>query len=202
MSKAALGENAMDMLQIESLNAKEHRRLFASIQVGVGGECWIWTGSKDAAGYGLCFLRGKTERIHRVMYALHVGPVPRGIEARRHAQVHHVCRNTSCCNPSHLQLVSQRINVLEGISPPAVNILKTHCKRGHVLERRKDGTAIDCRICDSQRKKARKQGKNAAYWKQKSRESAQRWRDSHPGAAAAVQRRYRMRKRQDSESLN
>lgn len=186
----------MTMLQLESLNTKEHKRLHANIQQDESTGCWNWIGSKDAAGYGLCFLRGKTERIHRVMYALHIGPVPRGVESRRYAQVHHICRNTSCCNPQHLQLVSQRQNVLEGISPPAVNILKTHCKRGHLLERRKDGIAVDCRICDSQRKKARKAGPRAEYWKQKARESAQRWRDRHPGAATAAQQRYRQRKQQ------
>lgn len=185
----------MEMLQIESLTPKEHKRLYGRLHVDEKTGCWLWTGAKDGAGYGICFVRGKRERIHRVMYALNVGPVPRGHKARRFFQVHHVCRNTSCCNPDHLQLVSQRHNVLEGISPPAVNATKTHCIRGHVLERRNDGTAVDCRACDNLRKKARKAGPNQDHFKQKSREAAQRWRDRNPGAAAAATREWRARQK-------
>ena len=80
----------MEMLTIESLTAKEHKRFYAKIQVNDDTECWNWIGSKDAAGYGMCCLRGKSERIHRVMFALHIAPLPRGIAARvRHAQRDH-----------------------------------------------------------------------------------------------------------------
>jgi hypothetical protein len=188
----------MEMLKIDSFSEQENRRFQAKIQIDDNTGCWNWTGSKDAAGYGLCFFRGKTERIHRVMFAMHIGPVPRG-KARCDSQVHHKCRNTSCCNPGHLQLVSQRQNVLEGVSPVALNARKTHCKNGHPLPQHanaRNGRERVCRTCDNLRHKKRMQGPNSEYWKQKARETAKRWRDRHPGAATAAMQRCRQRKKQ------
>jgi len=187
-----------NLLTIESFTAKEHKRFYGNIVVDDSTGCWNWTGPKDAAGYGLCFLRGKTERIHRVMFAAHISPLVRGAKATKHSQVHHICNNTSCCNPAHLTLVSHQQNVLLGSSPVAINANKTHCKHGHPLPSSangRNGKERVCRTCDNLRHKKRMQGPNAEYWKQKAREAAQRWRDRHPGAAAAATRLYRQRQK-------
>jgi len=64
-------------------------------------------------------------RAHRVAWELLRGPIPAGMH------LDHLCRNPSCVNPAHLQVVSQRVNNLRGISPPAINARKTHCPAGH-----------------------------------------------------------------------
>jgi hypothetical protein len=58
-----------------------------------------------------------------------------------------------CVNPSHLELVTHRTNILRGFGPTAIGARQTHCIRGHALV----GTHIRitregyrrCRICNS-----------------------------------------------------
>jgi hypothetical protein len=83
--------------------------------------CWEWTGMKDAAGYGFV----SEYRAHRYAYTLLVGPIPENLV------IDHLCRVTSCVNPTHLEPVPNGINVLRGFGPPASNSRKTHCCRGH-----------------------------------------------------------------------
>jgi len=56
-----------------------------------------------------------------------MGPIPDG------KQLDHLCRNHACVNPSHLEVVSGRENVVRGIGPTAKNAKKTHCVNGHAL---------------------------------------------------------------------
>lgn len=94
-------------------------------------ECWAWLGSKTDRGYGLLgfFVDGArtTQRAHRVSYELNVGPIPEGLT------IDHLCRNTSCVNPAHLEAVTMRENILRGTSFSAVNAAKTRCIHGHDL---------------------------------------------------------------------
>lgn len=84
--------------------------------------CWEWTGGKIRNGYGhFRFgykLDGKNDirLAHRVSYELHVGPIPKGLV------LDHLCKNTSCVNPTHLQPVTQRENIARGSSPSAKHI--------------------------------------------------------------------------------
>jgi hypothetical protein len=64
---------------------------------------------------------------HRFAYSVLVGPIPDGL------QIDHLCRNEMCVNPEHLEPVTQRINMLRGTGPQAVNAQKTHCPKGHPL---------------------------------------------------------------------
>jgi len=152
----------------------ERERIMSNIKVLDDG-CWLWTGGKDQYGYGMTFYRGIRERSHRVVYSMIIGPIPKGVDARRHAQLDHVCKNKSCCNPEHLELVTQRENVLRGDSPPAQNALKTLCKYGHELTTTPSGRR-DCRTCDNARHAKRMVGKDADYWRAKAREATARYR--------------------------
>ncbi len=88
--------------------------------------CWLWTASINPEGYGKFWVAGKGRlRAHRVAYELVVGPIPEGL------QIDHLCRVRHCVNPSHLEPVTHRENLLRGIGIPAVNAKKTHCLRGH-----------------------------------------------------------------------
>jgi len=62
---------------------------------------------------------------HRFAYEYCMGAIPEGL------QLDHLCRNTFCVRPEHLEPVSGKINLLRGNTINAANARKTHCIRGH-----------------------------------------------------------------------
>lgn len=84
--------------------------------------CWVWQGTKSAAGYGQMVVVGSRKYTHRIAYELYVGPIPVGLE------LDHLCSNRDCCNPEHLEPVTHAVNVARGERPT-----KTHCVHGHSL---------------------------------------------------------------------
>lgn len=112
------------------------------------GHCWIWNGSKSK-DYGRILAHGKTTLVHRVSYELLMGAIPEGLK------LDHLCRTTLCVNPSHLEPVTQKENVLRGFGACAIHARKTHCLRGHEFNEvntriRPDG-GRECRVCQRQR---------------------------------------------------
>lgn len=89
--------------------------------------CWLWDGPLDN-GYGRFWFNRKTLLCHRVAYEMLIGPIPLGMA------LDHLCRNRSCVNPEHLEIVTLGENVLRGIGRSAVNARKTHCKNGHEFD--------------------------------------------------------------------
>jgi hypothetical protein len=60
------------------------------------------------------------------MYERYVGPIPEGLN------IDHLCRVKACCNPAHLEPVTQHENIMRSpIALAAINARKTHCKYGH-----------------------------------------------------------------------
>lgn len=92
-------------------------------------DCWLWRGELTYKGYGRfqSVIEGKRVRFnaHRTVYALLIGPIPEGLV------LDHLCRNRSCCNPRHLQPVTNKENILRGESFSAYNARVTHCPKGH-----------------------------------------------------------------------
>ena len=86
--------------------------------------CWNWKAGKTK-GYGMFYLNGRSVGAHRVSYELYVGKIPKGLT------LDHLCRNTACVNPRHLEPVTLGVNVLRSNNLCAVNARKTHCKNGH-----------------------------------------------------------------------
>lgn len=122
--------------------------------------CWEWEGRVAAVGYGRVKADGEWQYAHRVSYEVFIGPIPEGLV------IDHLCRNTTCVNPLHLEPVEQGENVLRGNSPNAINARKTHCVRGHPFDKkntyiRKDRGYRECRKCrqDAAEKSHRKAGR-------------------------------------------
>lgn len=112
--------------------------------------CLIWTGYIKPNGYGQCAVNRRTKHAHRVAYEATHGPIPERINGER-AVIDHKCRVRSCVNVDHLEVVTNRVNVLRGDTIQAANAAKTHCKRGH--EFTPENTYIEtrgnrkCRTC-------------------------------------------------------
>ena len=114
-----------DPHKVAFVRGDDERRFWAYVD-GIGSEgCWTWSGPSKHHGYGHLQIGKKMVLAHRYSYELAKGEIPRGLE------LDHLCRNTSCVRPDHLEPVTHRENMLRGRSDSAKNARKTHCKRGH-----------------------------------------------------------------------
>ena len=103
--------------------------------------CWTWIGKIRDDGYAHFCWQGRKVLAHRFMYEQTRGPIPATL------MVDHLCRNRSCVSPAHLETVSNRTNVLRGISFAAENAKKDRCPRGHPYDLRTSSGGRWCRIC-------------------------------------------------------
>lgn len=104
--------------------------------------CWVWSLTLTRRGYGKFHCDGRWVQAHRGIYEAVYGPIPEGLT------VDHVCFNTACINPAHLQLLTLLENQRRQQSSFA-----THCKSGHPFDPtntyiRKSG-ARQCRKCNA-----------------------------------------------------
>lgn len=111
-------------------------RFYANVTLADVNACWPWRGSTDVYGYGRLKVGGvkvgepkRTVKAHRFSYELNVGPIPDGLT------LDHVkargCTMRHCVNPSHLEPVTDKVNILRGDAPSALFARRMLCPRGH-----------------------------------------------------------------------
>lgn len=110
-------------------------------------DCIEWPGQRNELGYGEISSKTVTHKAHRYIYIkLNGDPGPLDLD--------HLCRNTSCVNPAHLEPVTHAENVRRGTAA------WTHCRKklhewtpeNTVI--RKNGTRL-CRACRHDLERAR-----------------------------------------------
>lgn len=127
----------------------------------VAGQCWIWTGGKTSAGYGLTRFDGKQRYLHRIAYTLCVEEIPAGLH------IDHRCRVVDCCNPDHLDAVTPRVNTLRGLKATKRECINGHPLSGHNLVWNNNGPGRPrtrrCRTCfNASHRESRK--RHGAKW--------------------------------------
>jgi hypothetical protein len=116
-----------------TLTKNEETRILSKITINPVTKCWNWNAAKDSFGYGHVNIRGRIYRTHRLFYAWKIGDLPSAKYGKGVPILDHLCKNTSCCNPNHMELVSQSINLERGKGIGSINKRKTHCIHGHLL---------------------------------------------------------------------
>lgn len=119
--------------------------------------CWDWLGalswSKDKrrpSCYGRFWDGERLSLAHRYSYILAHGSIKEGL------QIDHLCKNTRCVNPAHLEAVTSRENNLRSEAVSAKHAVKTHCPAGHAYD--EGNTYVDakgsrhCRACRANRR--------------------------------------------------
>jgi len=140
-----------------ALRLKDLKRFLEKVQEGPD-ECWIWTGGtvEGPRGfrYGIACMDGERILAHRAAYEFFVGIILGGY------CVDHLCGNTLCVNPDHLEAVTFGKNIRRSLrwSKERLGPRWTHCKHGHPLSgqnlyiwKRADGRVERrCRACNAE----------------------------------------------------
>lgn len=113
-------QSRLDLEAFRGWTAKDSARFWAKVDRSGGADaCWLWHGAFCARHpYGKIKFSKATRYAHHVT----IGAIP-----NKGFVVDHLCRNTLCVNPAHLDVVTVYENVVRG----KCSMLKTHCRNGH-----------------------------------------------------------------------
>ena len=92
-------------------------------------ECWPWKGYTDTRGYAGFAVRSERKNLtsgkpHRFSWELaNAKEIPDDME------IDHTCKNPSCVNPKHLEVVTHAEHMKRE------QARRTHCQKGHLYEK-------------------------------------------------------------------
>lgn len=72
-------------------------RFWDTVDIQSSNECWLWTGYRNKAGYGVYHFNRLRIMAHRLSLIISGSPMPDGMICL------HSCDNPSCVNPNHLR---------------------------------------------------------------------------------------------------
>lgn len=118
--------------------------------------CFLWTGVLDKNGYARFSVNRTVNPAmksgHRIAWQIaHGYAPPRTDDEGNLLTLDHLCRVRHCVNVEHLELVTNRENILRGEGFAAKHATLTHCLRGHPFD--EENTYIparggrECRAC-------------------------------------------------------
>lgn len=122
----------------------EMGRFERKVHVEPNTGCWLWTASAEPLGYGrMTVFRGgrwRVRKAHQLSHEHFKGPVPDGLV------IDHLCRTPACCNPDHLEAVTQAENLRRG-GYALWQRSKTHCPQGHPYDEANTRLYKNRRMC-------------------------------------------------------
>lgn len=146
-------------------------RLWRFISPEPNSGCWLWVGAVAGSNthrYGVMWFpeHKNNTPAHRVSYMLAKGEIPEGYD------IDHLCRNTYCVNPDHLEAVTHKENMARGVQFDIGSIQRsiTHCPQGH------EYTTENTYVCKRGKRYCR--SCQRAYWSSEKRRDAYRRRKS------------------------
>lgn len=74
--------------------------VISEVDRGFASKCWICDAPLQNKGYAK-----RSGLVHRKLYVQHRGEIPHGLE------LDHLCRQTDCVNPWHLEAVTHAVNI-------------------------------------------------------------------------------------------
>jgi hypothetical protein len=88
-------------------------KFWSRVEVNDATECWPWLGATRTDGYGVVRIDSVLYKAHRIAWALSSNQdLPDWMSHRSSVVIDHTCGNKACCNPMHLDAVSQSVNAI------------------------------------------------------------------------------------------
>ncbi len=107
------------MKTIHNYREKTHKRFISNIEK-LSNNCWYWNGyktGKTGKEYGAFCWNGKQQPAHKYSFEYFNYP----LKYKKPFVLDHLCRNRLCVNPKHLEVVTNKENILRGIGVTAIN---------------------------------------------------------------------------------
>jgi hypothetical protein len=140
-----MAKNAKNPVTQEHMTDSVKERFFAKVEKT--DTCWNWTGARSAyrpkriiagatQGYGVISINNRPFYVHRASWLMHNGPLIQGLV------IDHLCENTLCVNPDHMQQVTNDENTKRSDKHSSkTKYFRQHCKNGHVRTEEMRGKA-------------------------------------------------------------